>query len=259
MRRESSNKRSRVARVNINALIPRSLIAIGFACGFVGTAAAQETDPAPVVVELFASQACSSCVAAADYFRELSERKDIVALAWHVDYWNHLNTKKGRWVDPYSSAANTARQRLYNINLRKRSSVYTPQMIVGGVAECVGSSRDEAAALIEKTQLELPVVTIAAERGGNAIAFDIGASVKGGNAFLITFKPQALTKIKGGENAGVSFKDTNVVTNVARLGVVRSMGGGVTVAPPKAGEGCALLVQEPRQGRIIAARYCPSG
>ena len=237
------------------------ILAVFGLAGFATVAGARESEPAPaapVVVELFSSQACSACVKAADYFRELSKHNDIVALSWHVDYWNYLNTKHGRWTDPYSSADNTGRQRQYNINLRKRSSVYTPQMVVGGDYECIGSSREKVSSLIEMTKTNLAPVSIDAGKSDQAITFDIGASATGGNAYLVTFKPHATTKIKSGENAGVDYIDTNVVTNVERLGVIRRIGATLSVAPPAAGDGCALLIQEPGQGRIVAARYCPA-
>ncbi len=209
----------------------------------------------PVVVELFSSQACSSCVDAAAYFRELAQQDNIVALGWHVDYWNHLSTKDGSWRDPYSKAAYTDRQRKYNINIRKRSSVYTPQIVVGGAAETVGSSREKVGDLIDAAVVS--GVTIAVGNEDGAVIFDVGESLSGGNAYLVRFDPAVKTEIKGGENANMEFLDTNVVTAVERLGVVRRTGARLRAAPAEPDRGCALLVQEPDQGRIIAARYCP--
>lgn len=232
------------------------IVAFGF------TAAAAENDksegrrPSPVVVELFSSQSCSSCITAAEYFRELAARDDVVALGWHVDYWNHLDTRQGRWEDPFSSKEHTGRQKKYNINIRKRSSVYTPQIVIDGVNETVGSSREKVAAQINSAQTAQASSAISTKRKNGDIIFTVGESRSGGNAFLVTFQRSIKTAVKGGENAGVDFLDTNVVTDVERLGVVRRAGAKFNVKPPSPTEGCALLVQEPGQGRIIAAHYC---
>ena len=211
----------------------------------------------PVVVELFSSQACSACLGASEYFRKLAKREDVVALGWHVDYWNMLNTPKGRWVDPYSSKEHTARQKKYNMNIRNRSSIYTPQIVVSGAQETVGSSREKVEGLISAAQTEDPRATITADMSDKEIRFTIGESETGGNAYLVTFQRLIKTEIKGGENAGVDFLDANVVTEMKRLGVVRRIGGTFTAMHPDMDEGCALLLQEPGQGRVIAARYCP--
>lgn len=224
--------------------------------------AASGADPStkkrPVVVEFFTSQSCSSCIPAAAYFRDLAARDDVVALAWHVDYWNALQTKKGTWVDPYSSKVCTDRQRQYNINLRERSSVFTPQMVVGGKAESVGSKADKIDALIEEAHAEGAGAVIDTRRTEDSLEFAISESAAGGNAYLVTFKPQAVTTIKGGENAGREYHAVNAVTSVERLGAVRRIGATFNIDPPTGGYGCALFMQAPGQGAITAAAYCPA-
>lgn len=217
---------------------------------------AEEQPRSPVVIELFSSQSCSACITAAEYFRELALKDDIVALGWHVDYWNLLNTRQGRWEDPYSRKEHTDRQKKYNINIRKRSSVYTPQMVVNGVSETVGSSREKVGPLIKNARAAQAAPAIQAGKNDDGIIFKVAASRSGGNAFLVTFERSVKTEIKGGENAGINFLDTNVVTNVERLGVVRRSGATFSAPFPVSGQGCALLIQEPKQGRIIAAHYC---
>lgn len=89
------------------------------------TATANKTT-SPVVVELFTSQSCYSCPPAEAYLGELAENPDIVALEWHVDYWDNLvYGSAGRWKDPYSDPAFTERQGLYNLSIRRSGSVYT--------------------------------------------------------------------------------------------------------------------------------------
>lgn len=250
--------RENIQRAFFKTLAP--LAACLAAAGSFSAALAQDdsAETSAVTVEFFTSQACSSCIPASEYFRRLAERDDIVALAWHVDYWNTLQTRSGRWVDPYSSEIYTARQRKYNINLRNRSSVFTPQMVVNGGAEAVGSEEETVGKLIEEASGETPRVRMAAERADNGdINFDIGKTNNGGNAYLVVFKSELKTDIKGGENYGRRYHGVNAVKMIQPLGAVRGVGGSISVAPPADGYGCALLVQEPEQGRIIAARYCP--
>lgn len=212
----------------------------------------------PVVVEIFISQACSSCVPAVKLFPDLAERDDVVALSWHVDYWNMLNTKNGRWADPYSDAAYTTRQKKYNMRIRNRSSVYTPQAVIDGAWETIGSSEEKIEDLIDKAAAQEDRTAIAARRAGDRVAFDVGESEAGGNAFLVTFKKQAITPIPRGENAGRTFDEVNIVTGLRPLGVVLRRGATLSAEPPGEGEGCALLVQTPGEMRVVAAAYCPS-
>lgn len=231
----------------------KSIFAIftGFA---VMTAASAVSAKNPVAVELFTSQSCSSCVAAATYLEELAERDDIVALGWHVDYWNALQTRHGRWVDPYSDPSHTERQRQYNRNLRSTGSVYTPQIVVNGAGEAVGSSRSAVDALIAEQQAA-PVKAriVSMKRSADDIAVYVGGV---GEVLVVYFEPQAETAVKGGENAGRRFVDRNLVTGFSVLG--ETNGDGAFSAPaPTAGQGCAVLIQTPAQGRILAAQYCP--
>ena len=209
----------------------------------------------PVAVELFTSQSCSSCLAAATHMEELAQRDDVVALGWHVDYWNALQTRRGRWVDPYSDPAHTERQRLYNRNLRSTGSVYTPQIVVNGASEAVGSSRSAVDALIaeQKNSAGDARIVSMARGADDQIAVHVDGA---GQVIVVYFKPRAETAVKGGENAGRRFVERNLVTGFSVLG--ETDGNGVFAAPaPTSDEGCAVLVQAPAQGRVLAAQYCP--
>lgn len=209
----------------------------------------------PVLVELFLSQACSMCPPAAALFPEIAARDDVVALSWHIDYWNMTSSANGRWEDPYSKSEFTTRQKRYNKNIRHKSSIYTPQIVVGGEMETVGGKKEKINALIEAAPRNAAVIEGSLSRGG--MQFEIGESEAGGNAYLVTFKKRTTTRITGGANTGKVFEEANVVTGIRRLGLVRKRGGEMWVAKPSEGEGCALIVQEPGQKRISAAGYCP--
>ena len=91
----------------------------------------------PVVLELFTSQGCSSCPSADAFLRKLAKEPRVIRLAFHVDYWNSLG-----WRDPFSSREWSQRQGAY-VRAMKLSSAYTPQMVVNGTRQMVGSSAFE--------------------------------------------------------------------------------------------------------------------
>ena len=95
-----------------------------------------------VVVELFTSQGCYSCPPAEKFLGDLAEQETVIALDFHVDYWDNLvHGADGKWKDPFSRPAYTQRQRVYNQRIRGTGNVYTPQMVIDGRLEAVGSRR----------------------------------------------------------------------------------------------------------------------
>ncbi|HLJ64950.1 MAG TPA: DUF1223 domain-containing protein, partial [Stellaceae bacterium] len=107
-------------------------------------------DKPPVVVELFTSQGCNSCPPADAYLGELAARPDVLALSFHVDYWDYIG-----WTDPYSSKQATQRQRAYSHQMALRY-IYTPQMVVNGTSEGVGSERQTIERLITSAAARPP-------------------------------------------------------------------------------------------------------
>ena len=154
-----------------------------------------------------------------------------------------------------SKAELTKRQKRYNINNRNTSSIYTPQAVIGAETQTVGSKKEKISALIHAAPAAEARVETARRDG--AVVFSVGKSDDGGNAYLVTFKRRATTKVTAGGNTGKVFDEVNVVTDMRPLGVVRRKGGELTAPAPAADEGCALIVQAPKQRRIVAAAYCP--
>src|SRR5437660_11649059 len=108
-----------------------------------------------IVVELFTSEACSSCPPADALLAELARRPDVLTLSFHVDYWDRLG-----WKDPYSSREATDRQNRY-ATLLDLATVYTPQIVVDGRWQAVGSDRadvERALDLARRDRPEVPVI-----------------------------------------------------------------------------------------------------
>jgi hypothetical protein len=228
--------------------------------GFLGLAALSATAQAPakapaqpVLVELFTSQSCSSCPPAEALFAKYAKRSDLVALEWHVDYWDSLEAAgAGQWKDPYSSQAWTTRQRAYNRAIRGGDGVYTPQAVVGGNTEATGFDWGAIERLIGSAAKAPSKVRLAATRATD-IRFTATGAPKDAEALLVTFRLDAATDVKGGENKGRKLSSAHIVTGARKLGA----GPAFSVPLPAQGEGCALLIQPRQPGAVIAAAYCP--
>lgn len=209
---------------------------------------------APVVVELFTSQSCSSCPPADALLAELRRtRPDLLPLDFHVDYWNHLG-----WTDPYSSAEATDRQRRYAAMLG--SEVYTPQIVVGGTRQVVGSDRaavDAAVAAATVEQASASPVMMRLERTGATLAIDVGTGAGQGELLLVGYDDRHTTAIGRGENGGRVLTEVNVVRSLHRLGAWSGTRLRLQ-APSPAGEHAALLLQD-QFGRILAAAVLSGG
>ncbi len=141
----------------------RDLIAATLAAAI---APAARAAPKTVVLELFTSQGCSSCPPADALLGQLARRSDVIALAWHVDYWNNLG-----WRDRFATSTATARQKAYARQLG--SQVFTPALVVDGSNVVVGSNRVSAEAAIDSA-LPLPVA-VTLNRSEDALSVEISA------------------------------------------------------------------------------------
>jgi len=196
----------------------------------------------PVVVELFTSQGCSSCPPADALLDELSRREGVLALGYHIDYWDDLG-----WKDPFSSAEATKRQRVYAVRF-DGGRIFTPQMVVDGAADMVGSDREAVlAALQDKRQAAAPVAFAA---DGKTVT--IGKGEGNGKVLAVRFVRHRTTKIGAGENARRTAEDANGVVALAVLGEWTGAARDFAIDPPAPGEGVAVLVQAP-DGRMLGA------
>jgi hypothetical protein len=214
--------------------------------GFMASALPAAADPQqppsrPVVVELFTSQGCSSCPPADALLRELSRRDDVLALGFHISYWDRLG-----WKDPLSSEASTERQRSYARRLNG-GQIYTPQIVVEGSGDMVGSDR---AAVLAELDVARPVAAAAVIFAPDRHSVRIGAGTGNASVLLVRFIRHQTTEVAAGENAGRILQDANGVRTFTTLGDWTGPARDFPIEPPAAGEGLAVLVQTP-DGRIL--------
>jgi hypothetical protein len=202
----------------------------------------------PVLLELFTSQSCSSCPPAEALLSEWkANRSDIVALEFHVDYWNALN-----WRDPYSSRAATNRQRHYGAALG--TETFTPQLIIDGRHSEVGSDRQSAEASIAAAQAaQQPGPALSVSSAGSQITVHIGAGTGAGTLLLAGYDASHETAIPSGENAGATLREVNLVRSLQPIGMWQGKAMSLT-APRPAGERTAIFLQS-ADGTVRATAF----
>ncbi|TPK39158.1 DUF1223 domain-containing protein [Mesorhizobium sp. B2-5-4] len=209
----------------------RSLWLAAFALAFsVFAGAGQGSEPETVqaeksqpdrplgVVELFTSQGCSSCPPADAFFAELATRQDLVALAYHVDYWDYLG-----WKDTLSHKENTERQYDYMRYFSSRS-VYTPQAVLNGRMHVNGANRGEVDGALARMARagEGMRVPVKVSRTGDRVIIDTGDAGAGPNdahVVIVYFDAPQTVKIGQGENSGRKMTYWNAVTGIQTAGM----------------------------------------
>ncbi len=215
------------------------------------------------VVELFTSQGCSSCPPADEVMKSLIRQGDVVALAYHVDYWNYLG-----WNDTLASKDNTARQYAYAKALG-RAGVYTPQAIVNG--EDHANGRDLAGIRSKIDGLQQAgkglIIPVNLTMNGQEIDISIGpasADRKGSiqaNVVVVYFDVEERVKVEKGENSGRDITYAHPVRDVQTIGMWDGAAKRFTlprsVIEAADRNGCAILLQattpEGTPGRILGA------
>ena len=206
----------------------------------------------PVVVELYTSQGCSSCPPADRILGELAERDDVIALAFHVDYWDYLG-----WKDEFASAEHTKRQRAYARAAGERT-IYTPQMVIAGVDHVIGSKPMKISNLVRKHGKGTAPVKVRVKRSGGQIAIEAAASAalrNGAVIDIVSYVPKSTVDIRRGENAGRKITYHNIVQSWSRVGTWN--GSGTYRATARATEGLpvVILIQSPNNGPILGVAH----
>ena len=251
----------------------RSVTLIAALSGFLAltasssTAQTAATNRTPVLVELFTAEGCSSCPPADALLGKLEHLQpvngaQIIILGEHVDYWD----KEG-WRDRFSSPDYTARQTEYATKLHVKDN-YTPQMIVDGTDQFLGSDAEHAlksitaAAQTPKVSLTVTNVTV----DGHRVFAEVSApafSVKG-DLYAALVDPVATTDVKKGENGGKHLEHAGVVRTMQRIGSLKDLAAGPRKfnlnAPSDAVPGSMRVVvfaQRSDMGPIVGAVSTP--
>jgi hypothetical protein len=179
------------------------------------------------VIELFTSQGCSSCPAADKLLSELQADPSLIPLSLPIDYWDYLG-----WKDTLAIPGHTTRQRAYS-QVRGDREIYTPQVVVNGVAQTIGSDRVKienavAQSKYNASSLSVPLqVTVADERV--TVTLPERAEATGGEIWLCPLSGSVSVGIARGENRGHTLTYTNVVRRWVKLGTWTGKGESFTV------------------------------
>jgi len=222
-----------------------------------------------VIAELFTSEGCSSCPPADTLMRQLADAQPfdgahLIALEEHVDYWDRLG-----WRDPFSSPQFTSRQTEYHDRVFRSNAVYTPQLVVDGVRECVGSDRSAIRAIvadsIRRPRAAVKVQSVAvASHLSVTVSVDVPAAVeRRGDAeiFVVVAERGLVSVVRRGENGGRTLIHGAVARSLAPLGALSerewTFAGtvDVAVAPNRNSRNLQIVgvIQERDSHRILGA------
>jgi hypothetical protein len=210
-------------------------------------AAQADTPSRPLVVELFTAQGCSSCPPADAYLGQLSQRPDVVALAFHVDYWDSSG-----WRDKFELRQAVERQNAYVHNFR-RASAFTPQFVIDGRKDAMDTNSIVQA--LQEPRDAVPV-TLAVHEG--QLVVDVGEKQgeHPSDVVLVAYLHHAETNVGRGENAGKSLEEFNIVRGIRTLGEWKGAPGNYKVSVsslPSDATDVAVLVQSRGEGPIVGA------
>ena len=225
-------------------------LAAALCCISVGTEAATDATPRPAVLELFTSEGCNSCPPAEAYVGELARRSDVLPLAFHVDYWDDLG-----WRDRFGLAQSVERQRDYARTLHL-TTVYTPQVVIDGRNDYLGSDRSAIATALKASRAGVPVALMIRD-GEVQVKLDPRSErLPASDVLLVTYLRKAVSAIGRGENAGRTLDEYNIVRSFQPLGrwdgAAKEFHIKLNSLPQDATD-VAILVQSPGQGPIIGA------
>lgn len=215
-----------------------------------------------VVVELFTSEGCSSCPPADELLGRLRQERnangaEVIPLGFHVDYWDSQS-----WRDRFSSGAYSRRQEDYARKLRTQGP-YTPQMVVNGEVEFVGSSTGRAREAIAQAGAQTPAAEVEISSAGRGNVMLKVKSVQPADVFLTVTEDNLATRVGGGENDGRTLRHSAVVRDFRRVGQVKDGGFSgavpVTLQPEwkRSDLRVVVLVQDAGSGKILGAASIP--
>lgn len=203
---------------------------------------------AATVVELFTSQGCSSCPPADALLGEVARRPNVIALAYHVDYWDDQG-----WKDPFSIPEAAQRQRGY-VRRLSRAGAFTPQAVVSGDTSFIGSNRTEMSKALAESRDSLGIAL--SKTGGHLLIDFTDRWREPMDVYVVSYLKEASTQIARGENAKRTLKEFNIVRSLKRLGRWNGSPQRMRVVLaefPKDATAVAVLLQRQNQGAIAGA------
>ena len=206
------------------------------------------------VLELFTSQSCGACFAATTLLEELSERPGVLTLNWGVDYWDHLG-----WEDTLAKPEFSERQRHYN-QQHGKPGIFTPQMIIGGQIDVIGSNRPDVEAALSSPEAITQGIDLTITASSLQFSLPESQEVSLGNVTLVHFKSNIDVSVTAGENRGKTLHYPHAVMDVRTVGHWDGSAQQFTIGRDQlCDEGNALLVQSENSGTILYAALIIDG
>lgn len=239
-------------------------LAFGLLAAAGAPATAEDGKAIKGVVELFTSQGCSSCPPADAALKKLVDDGNVVALAYHVDYWNYLG-----WADTLASKENTERQYAY-ARMLGRNGVYTPQAILNGRDHLNGGNLQAIRARLDAMKAEGKglAVPVDAHILGEEIQIKIGSGIGKANVVVVYFDRAKIVKVEKGENNGKEIPYWHAVRDIQTIGMWDGKPATFTLPATvlterRGNSGCAVLLQSMKDketpGAIVGATAVLAG
>lgn len=230
---------------------------------------AQNVAPRVVLVELFTSEGCSSCPPADALLRQVNGSRSsagqlVVGISEHVTYWDHLG-----WSDPYSSEVYTERQNAYGQRFHL-DGVYTPQMVINGTEQIVGSDRAALVRAMQAEEKQAPQIVfriLSLEVAGNrwTVHFSVAGDVPsvGAEVVAVLADDADRSNVLHGENSGQTLAHVAVARSISRVARITAAGERTVQIEMPSGFQAAqkhhliLFAQTPGAGRVLGADTKP--
>ena len=207
---------------------------------------------APILVELFTSEGCSSCPPADRLLEQMDPR--VIVLSEHVDYWNQQG-----WADPFSSAELTARQEAYSRRFHL-DGPYTPQMVIDGAVEFNGSDASRASRELT-AEAKAPKTPVRLARTDRGIQVTIEGGHTGAGVFLALADDSGESNVGAGENRGRKLHHVAIVRSLRKIGKLERGGGfqrEIGLPEKTRGQRAIVFVQEGETGPVSGVAVLPS-
>jgi hypothetical protein len=250
----------RMLKVHYKSVLLLFLVCI-FSASEGKPASAAELGPTPILVELFTSEGCSDCPPADAFLQTLDSKQPVpgallIVLEEHVDYWDDQG-----WKDPFSSHALTLRQSSY-VDRMRLASAYTPQMVIDGAYQFVGSDRGSASKALASARLspkiEIRITSAKLEDASTILHVDTDVLPAKADVLVAIAADHAETQVLRGENGGRHLEHVAIVKSLEKVGKAEkgqafSKDVSISAKGPAQMSRVIVFLQERNQGKILGA------